>query len=80
MLQAPWLTRLPPNGDDVSFVLESELGVTRIEGETVVSTFELGLPDLPQFPVLFQGGARYRWDAEETYGMLERSSMRDKIK
>jgi hypothetical protein len=29
--------------------------------------------------VLHQGGVRYRWDGEETYGMIERSSMHDKI-
>lgn len=79
VLEAPWLTRLLPKGDDASFVFESALGVTRIEGETVFSTFEMGLPEYPQFPLLFQGGVRYRWDGEETYGMLERSSMRDKV-
>jgi hypothetical protein len=79
VLQAPWLTRLVARGDDATVVFESELGTTRIEGETVFSTFELGLPEYPQFPILFQGGVRYRWDGEETYGMLERSSMRDKI-
>jgi len=35
--------------------------------------------EMPSFPALHQGGVRYRWDGEETYGMLERSSMRDKI-
>ncbi len=79
VLKAPWLHRLVPKGDDASFVFESKLGVTRIEGETVFSTFEMGLPEYPQFPLLFQGGVRYRWDGEETYGMLERSSMRDRV-
>lgn len=79
VLKAPWLTRLVARDDDASVVFESELGITHIEGETVFSTFELGLPEYPQFPVLFQGGVRYRWDGEETYGMLERSTMRDKI-
>ncbi len=60
-------------------MLESELGITRIEGGTVFSTFALGLPEYPRFPIPFQGGVRYRWDGEETDGMLERSSMRDKI-
>ena len=77
--QAPWLTAVRSNGDDASVVLESELGLTHIEGETIVSTYELGIPEIPQFPVLFQGGARYRWDGEETYGMLERSSTRAKL-
>jgi len=79
VLEAPWLTRVLPGGDDVSCVLESELGITRIEGRVVFSTFEQGLPDLPQFPVLFQGGVRYSWDGEETYGMLERSSLRERM-
>jgi hypothetical protein len=79
VVDAPWLHRLEPNGQDVSFTLESELGTTRVEGETVVSTFELGLPEYPQFPVLTQGGVRYTWDGEVTHGMLERSSMRDRI-
>lgn len=32
------------------------------------------------FPALQQAGVRYRWDGEETYGMLERSIPMDKIK
>jgi hypothetical protein len=63
----------------VSLELETADGVTRIEAESVVSTYELGLEGYPQFPVLSQCTVRYRWDGEETYGMLERSSMRDKI-
>ena len=43
-----------------------------------VSTYPLGLPDIRRFPVLFQAGARYRWNGEETCGMIERSSMRDR--
>jgi len=29
--------------------------------------------EMPDFPALQQAGVRYRWDGEETYGMLERS-------
>jgi hypothetical protein len=80
----PWLRKLQPRGEDVSFVFESELGRTTIEGETVVAAFEVAStdkvrPSLPNFPVLFQGGARYRWDGEETYGMIERSTRRDLV-
>jgi hypothetical protein len=78
VLEAPWLKTPVPIGQDVSFVLESKLGVTRIEGKTGVSTFDAAKPD-KRFPVLQQGNVRYRWDGEETYGMIERSSMRDKI-
>jgi hypothetical protein len=33
---------------------------------------------MPSFPALQQAGVRYRWDGEETYGMLERSNPLDK--
>lgn len=79
VVEAPWLRRLQPAGEDVSVVLETERGRTRIEGEPVVSTYDVFKPDMPDFPVLYQGGVRYQWAGEETYGMLERSSMRDKI-
>lgn len=80
VVEAPWLRRLEPSGEDVSVVFESELGTTRIEGETVLPTHDTVVrPTMPQFPVLFQGGVRYRWDGEETYGMLERSTPRDQI-
>lgn len=36
--------------------------------------------ELPDFPPLQQAGVRYRWNGEETFGMLERSSPRSKIK
>lgn len=65
---------LQPRGQDVSCVLESADGITRIEAETIVGSFEMGIAEYPQFPVLFQGGVHYRWDGEETFGMLERST------
>jgi hypothetical protein len=81
VVQAPWLTKLqPPLGQDVTVVLESERGMTTIEGETVLTTFDVSVrPQNPDFPVLEEAGVRYRWDGEETYGMIERSTMRDKI-
>lgn len=80
VIKAPWLRTLTANGDDVSLQLETAQGLINIEGETLVSTFAMGRPEMPpDFPVLQQAGARYRWDGEETYGMLERSSRKDKI-
>ena len=90
MVQAPWLTRLQPRGEDVSVVLETAHGTDRIEGETVVSTHDITDPsEVPPemmekmanwtFPALQQAGVRYRWDGEEAIGMLERSSPMDKI-
>jgi hypothetical protein len=80
VVKAPWLAKLRPCGDDVSLVLATARGEIAIEGETLVSTFAMGRPELPpNFPVLQQTGVRYRWDGEETYGMMERSSRKDKI-
>jgi hypothetical protein len=87
---APWLTRLQALGEDVSLVLETDSGTVQIEGETVFSTHDIHHNDdtysvhamrneIPNFPALQQAGVRYRWDGEETYGMLERSNPLDKI-
>lgn len=90
VVEAPWLTKLQPLGEDVSVVLETADGTVRIEGETAMSTHDITDPsELPAdqlakladwtFPALQQAGVRYRWDGEETYGMLERSMPMDKI-
>lgn len=91
VVQAPWLTRLQPTGEDVSVVLETERGTVRIAGETVLSTHDITDPaEVPPealakmanwtFPALQQAGVRYRWDGEEAIGMLERSSPMDRIR
>jgi RIO-like serine/threonine protein kinase len=88
--EAPWLTRLQPLGQAVPLVLETNRGTVAMEGETVVSTFDIHRDDttfstealrreMPSFPALQQCGVRYRWDGEETFGMLERSNPLDKI-
>ncbi|KUH69665.1 hypothetical protein AU184_11340 [Mycolicibacterium novocastrense] len=90
VVEAPWLRRLQPRGEDVSMVLETARGTVRIEGETVLSTHDIADPAaIPAeqlakmanwtFPALQQAGVRYRWDGEETIGMLERSSPMDRI-
>jgi hypothetical protein len=90
VVQAPWLTELRPLGQAVSLVLETESRTVPIEGETVLSTSDIHHDDktfstralkdeLPDFPALQQAGVRYRWDGEETFGMLERSYPLDKI-
>jgi len=90
VLEAPWLTHLQPLGEDVAVVLETADGAVRIEGETVLSTHDITDPSqVPPdqlaklanwtFPALQQAGVRYRWDGEETYGMLERSMPMDKV-
>ena len=78
----PWLDRLHAAGDDVSFVLETEDGQVAVEGVTFVNTRSIDsgsfvLP--PDFPIVQQAHARYRWGDEETVGMIERSSPPSKI-
>lgn len=70
---APWLRRIVGSGDDVSVELESELGRTRIEGKTTLSTFRVGNPDIGGLN-LQQSGVLYRWGDQIAYGMIERSS------
>ncbi|RAV13244.1 hypothetical protein DQP55_11130 [Mycolicibacterium sp. GF69] len=90
VVEAPWLRRLRPRGEDVTLALETPHGPVRIEGETVLSTHDVTDPaDVPAeqrakmanwtFPALQQAAVRYRWDGEETFGMLERSSPMDRI-
>jgi hypothetical protein len=73
VVEAPWLRRIVPEGDDVSFVLESELGQTRIAGRTALSTFRVGNPDMGGLN-LQQSGVLYDWDGQRAYGMIERSA------
>jgi hypothetical protein len=89
--EAPWLTKLQALGQDVSVTLVTEDGKTiRIDGETVLSAYDVRHDDqtraiqamskeIPHFPPLQQAGVRYRWDGEETYGMLERSYPADQV-
>jgi hypothetical protein len=89
-IQAPWLTRLQPLGEDASLVLQTADGLIEIDGETVFSTHDVHHDDdmysmhalkqeMTEFPAVQQAGVRYTWDGEETYGMLERSNPLDKI-
>jgi hypothetical protein len=71
-----WIEKLLPEGDDVSLELESELGRTRIAATSGFSTYH---PDMTGF-TLQQAGARYSWDDQQAWGMLERSVPRDLTK
>jgi len=71
--KVPWLRRIVGHGDDVSLELVSDLGRTRIEGTTTLSTFRVGNPDIGGLN-LQQSGVLYRWDGQSAYGMIERSS------
>jgi hypothetical protein len=71
--KAPWLRRVTPSGEDVSFELESELGRTRIQGSTAFVVTHGKMAAMPGL-TLQQGGVRYTWDGKSAMGMIERSS------
>jgi hypothetical protein len=72
-VKVPWLRRIVGAGDDVSLELKSELGITKITGVSALNTFRVGNPDIGGLN-LHQGGARYSWDKQTSYGMIERSA------
>ena len=79
--EVPWLSKLTPGGDDVSFTLETADGETvRIEGVSFVNCRSRTHHAVPaEFPIVQQCHARYRWDGEEACGMLERSTFADRV-
>lgn len=74
----PHMEKLVASGEDVSVEMEYELGVARIEGVSLFNTFQVGLVEMPGF-TLQQGGAKYSWDGQTTFGMMERSNWADKL-
>jgi hypothetical protein len=72
--KVPFLRQLRVRGDDVSLELESELGVTRIDGVSELTTIRVGNPGTMGL-TLQQGGAKYTWAGQSAYGMIERSSL-----
>jgi hypothetical protein len=81
VVDAPWLRRLQPKGEDVSVVLETANGTTRIEAESVLSTYHVmaGVGSSAAYPILQQAIARYSWEGETANGMMERSIPADQL-
>ena len=88
VVEAPWLTRLQPVGEDVSLVLETANGTVRIDGETVLSTHDITDDEIPadrrsswrmELPRAAAGRRALPVGRRQTFGMLERSSPMDKI-
>jgi hypothetical protein len=73
----PWMSDTRPSGEDVSFTLYTMQDAYRITGETFVSSLRPPRPvgDGTSFPLLQSGIARYRWDGETAFGMIERSAL-----
>lgn len=79
LAEAPWMTRLAGSGDSVSLVLDTPAGQIRIEGETLMKTFDHHHFEMADTSILEQGVARYVWDGEETIGLFERCTLREWI-
>jgi hypothetical protein len=89
IIEVQWLTKIVPDGGDVSVVVETKAhGQIRIGGLTHGSTYSVQGQSIhldwshevaPNACTFSQGGARYEWDGEKAYGMVERSLPDDKI-
>lgn len=79
IVDAPWLRGVAAYGEDVSLTLRTTSGDVRVEGETILAACMPGglSPEFP--PALHQACVRYRLDAEETFGMMERSIPVDQL-
>ncbi len=79
VIEAPWMRRLVASGDAVGIVLRAGCETIRIEGETLLSTFDHHLFEMAGSAVLQQSAVRYSWDGEETIGLMERCTRREQI-
>jgi hypothetical protein len=80
VVRAPWMTHLVEKGDDASLVLDSEEGTVRIQGQVMASVFDDHLFEMADSSFLHQGTARYTWDGEEAIGLIERCTLKGKLK
>jgi hypothetical protein len=79
LAEAPWMRRLEPAGDAIPLVFETPHGEVRIAGTTLLKTFDHRHFEMADTSVLEQGAARYVWDGEETIGLFERCTLRERI-
>ncbi len=79
VIEAPWMTRLRGTGANAGVVLESALGTVRIDGEVLLSLFDHHHFEMADTSILHQGTARYVWDGEETIGLIERCTLRNRL-
>jgi hypothetical protein len=79
IVQAPWMTRLVAKGEDVPLILASENDTIHIAGKTVLATFDHHLFEMADTAVLQQCAVHYCWDGEETIGLMERCTLKQRI-
>lgn len=81
VVEAPWLRKLDCP-QQVPVVLATDTGEVRIDGETIASNFYPYNPTRTwtQSVLSYEmATARYRWNGEETYNMIERSALPEQI-
>lgn len=74
VIEVPWLKHKIPNGENVSAILESELGRAVISAESVLSVFHPMPIGAGAGFVLQQAIVRYSLNGESAHGMMERST------
>lgn len=79
VVEAPWMHRLELEGDNAPLVLETAEGKIRFEAQTLLKMFDHHFFEMADTSVLEQGVARYRWDDEESIGLIERCTLREKL-
>jgi len=79
VLEAPWMKKLIASGESVPLLLQTPRGLVRVEGKTLLSTFDRHLFEMADMSVLHQGTARYIWEGEETIGLIERCTVKTQL-
>ena len=79
VIHAPWMSTLAAGNDDASLVLDSPIGTVRIDGQILLSIYDHHDFEMADISVLHQGTARYTWDGEETIGLIERCTLRNRL-
>lgn len=80
VVEAPWMHRLEPAGDSAPLLLETAEGRVRLDAVTVLKCFDHHFFEMADTSVLEQGVARYSWDGEETLGLIERCTLRERLR
>ena len=81
ILDAPRLTRVDTIGETFALRLGTPSGETEIQGEVVAAIYNwgFGAARMPGGRPMCHSMARFDWDGEESFGLLERSAMFDRI-